>query len=208
MGLPQDERRDTETRRRKAMWDDLLSRGGPRNVAPALLRELGIYGGAAGVWVNSEVTRGVSSDQFGVAVSVLHNGHSYNDELSKDGIIYRFPKTRRWPSRDASETAALRNAYSFNVPIFVVTHSPYRHAYRDVHLGKVVAIDETAAHCRVEFGAYFQPLPSAGKVAVSPDMSVEQLRGTGLALAEGQEPHVGALQRLWARVKGGYRATT
>jgi len=208
MGLPQDERRETETRRRKAMWDNLLSRGGPRNVAPALLRELRIYGGAAGVWVHSEVTRGLSAGQCGVAVSVLHNGSSYEDDLWDDGVIYHFPKTRRPPKRDASETAALRNACSLNVPIFVVTHTPDDHARRDVHLGKVVAIDDAEAQCLIEFSACFESLAPAGKVAISPGMSAGQVGVTRFAPTQDQTPHGGALQRLWARVKGSHRATT
>jgi len=152
MGLSQDDRRDAETRRRQAMWEDLLSRGGPRNVEPALVRKLGIYGGAAGVWVNGAVTRGLSANQAGIAVSVFYNRSSYDDALWDDGLIYHFPKTRRSPSCDASETAALRNAHSFTVPIFVVTHNPCDKARRDVHLGKVVDFHDAAAQCLIEFG--------------------------------------------------------
>jgi putative restriction endonuclease len=36
---------------------------------------------------------------------VLHNGSSYDDDLSDDGIIYHFPDTERHAGRDAAETA-------------------------------------------------------------------------------------------------------
>jgi putative restriction endonuclease len=65
---------DTEVRRRQVLWESLLARGGPTNVAPGLLRELGIYGGAQGIWVNKNITGIVSPDGSGVAVGVLHNG--------------------------------------------------------------------------------------------------------------------------------------
>ena len=84
-----------ETRRRQAMWDSLIARGGPINVVPGLLRELGIYGGAQGIWVNKEVTGNQSVDGAGIAVGVLHDGSSYDDDLSDDGVIYHFPNTRR-----------------------------------------------------------------------------------------------------------------
>ena len=98
------ERTDTEIQRRKALWDSLIAQGGPTNVAPKLLRELRIYGGAQGIWVNKNTTAVASPDGVGVAVGALHNGSSYDDDLSDDGIIYHFPDTD-------SEAAALRSPY-------------------------------------------------------------------------------------------------
>src|SRR5690349_21053433 len=92
-----------EILRRREMWDSLVARGGATNVAPGLLRELGIYGGAQGVWVNKLVTENFSPDGVGIAVGLLHNGSSYADDLSDDGVIYHFPNTGRSAGRDASE---------------------------------------------------------------------------------------------------------
>jgi putative restriction endonuclease len=153
-----------ETQRRQAMWENLTARGGPTNVVPGLLRELGIYGGAQGIWVNKEITGSQSLDGAGVAVGVLHNGSSYDDDLSDEGVIYHFPNTRRSAGRDTSETAALRNALSLNVPIFVITHSPSSNARRDVHLGWVVDIDDAAALCLIEFGDARRSANSASAV--------------------------------------------
>jgi len=77
-----------ENQRRQAMWEGLVARGGPIDVLPGLLRELGIYGGAQGIWVNKSITSPGSPDGAGIAVGVLHNGSSYDDDLSDDGIIY------------------------------------------------------------------------------------------------------------------------
>jgi hypothetical protein len=45
-----------EFERRTAMWHSLLDSGGPEKVSPSLLRVLGIYGGAQGIWINKERT--------------------------------------------------------------------------------------------------------------------------------------------------------
>jgi hypothetical protein len=140
-----------EIRRRRVLWDSLVARGGPNNVAPGLLRELGIYGGAQGIWVNKALTRAGSPDGAGVAVAVLHNGSSYDDDLSDDGVIYHYPDTGRPAGRDAAETAALRNAFSLQIPIFVVTNSPSSATRRHVRVGWVIDVDDAGAQCLIEF---------------------------------------------------------
>jgi hypothetical protein len=120
--MPSDHIR-AEIQRRQALWESLVARGGPIDVLPRLLREFGIYGGAQGVWVNKSITGPGSPDGAGIAVGVLHNGASYDDDLSDDGIVYHFPDTERPVGRDAAETAALRNAFSLQIPIFVITNS-------------------------------------------------------------------------------------
>jgi putative restriction endonuclease len=135
---------------------------------PGLLRDLGIYGGGAqGVWVNKEVTGTGSPNGAGIAVAVLHNGSSYDDDLSDDGIIYHFPDTERHAGRDAAETAALRNAFSLQVPIFVVTNSPANGSRRDVRVGWVIDIDDAGALCLIKFGDIHRP------VTVSPSIEKE-----------------------------------
>src|SRR5215471_10441000 len=105
----QSEETSAEAERRHRLWETLVASGGPKDVAPRLVRELGLYRGYQGVWVNKEVTGSLSPDGAGIVVSVLHNGSSYDDDLSADGVIYHFPDTQRPGGRDASETAALRN---------------------------------------------------------------------------------------------------
>src|SRR5215471_7631244 len=92
-----------ERRRREALWKKLATSGGPNQVSPGLLRQLGLYGGAQGIWVNKEVTGTVSPNGAGVAVSVLHTGQLYDDDLSDDCLIYHFPDTDRTGDRDTSE---------------------------------------------------------------------------------------------------------
>ncbi len=71
---------EDESQRRNEMWADLLDGGGPTSVAPRRLRELGIYGGAQGIWVDKRQTASVSPDGSGVTVGLLHTGSSYADD--------------------------------------------------------------------------------------------------------------------------------
>jgi hypothetical protein len=155
---------EAEVQRRQVLWNSLLANGGPTAVLPGLLRELGIYGGAQGVWVNKSITGQASPNGAGIAVGVLHNGSSYDDDLSEDCIIYHYPNTGRSSGRDAAETDALRNAFSLHIPIFVITNSKSNSARRDVRVGWAVDIDDAGAQCRIEFADIRRPavLPSGG----------------------------------------------
>ena len=70
---------------REARWAELTSLPTWPNVSPALLREMGIYGGAAGIWLDKTTTGSISP--HGIAVSVLHTGKHYDDDLDEDGVI-------------------------------------------------------------------------------------------------------------------------
>ena len=56
---------EQERQRRKEIWEMLIVKGGPRNVTPQLIRQLGIYGGAQGVWVDKARTADLTHDDFG-----------------------------------------------------------------------------------------------------------------------------------------------
>jgi putative restriction endonuclease len=92
---------EAERARREAMWDSLRAAGGPSRLPPQLLRELGVYRGAQGIWVDTQRTRGIDGTG-GITVSLLHTGRHYADELSADGVLYHYPRTGRPPGRDRS----------------------------------------------------------------------------------------------------------
>jgi hypothetical protein len=48
---------EQERETRRSMWDRLLEADGPLSVPPNLLRDLSIYGGAQGVWVDQATDR-------------------------------------------------------------------------------------------------------------------------------------------------------
>jgi putative restriction endonuclease len=129
-----------EQARREAMWASLQAAGDSSRLPPQLLRELGVYGGAQGIWVDTERTRGIDGGG-GITVSLLHTGRHYADELSADGVLYHYPRTGRPPGRDRSEVAATKAAGRLRLPVFVVTPGPTSSS-RTVHKGWIEGWDD------------------------------------------------------------------
>ncbi|MGR5235264.1 HNH endonuclease [Vibrio rotiferianus] len=132
------------------------------DVKPSKLRDLGIYGGAAGVWVNSDVTRGVVSPSSGVAVSILHTGKNYSDNMSSKGIDYDFPNTNRNGSHDQNEIQALKNCFESKIPLFVISKASNQEL-RNVHIGLVQTFDEINAKAFIRFVAQDKLFPTANE---------------------------------------------
>ena len=127
-----------EKQRRQAMWDALPKDGSSQitqAVPPDVLRNLRVYGGAQGCWVDVENTR--LEQPYGTTVGVLHTGRHYADDLGDDGITYHYPSTRRQAGRDTSEIEATKNCSRFDLPLFVVTQPNDK--YRQVRRGWVTA---------------------------------------------------------------------
>jgi putative restriction endonuclease len=147
---------------RLAMWTQLRDEGGPFDVPKAVVRALGIYGGAQGVWVDALRTRPISGDGAGVAVGLLHTGRHYADDLSATGILYHYPRTNRPQGRDAAEIQATKNAGELALPVFVITPSPSSTQRRDVHLGWVAEWNDDDALFLVTFSdEVSDPTPSS-----------------------------------------------
>ena len=78
-----DPRVEKELEHRRSMWDALLERGGPREVPPGVLRDLAIFGGAQGVWVDKSRTSTLTGNGTGVTVGLLHTGVAYADDRQR-----------------------------------------------------------------------------------------------------------------------------
>jgi hypothetical protein len=136
---------------RMEMWSQLLQAGGPTGVAPIILRELGIYGGAQGIWVDKARTGNLIPSGDGITVSVLHTGQSYADDLAEDCIIYHYLKTRRPPARDFAEVNATKAAGHLGLPFFVVTYPSPNSTMRDVRIAWVEAWDDESGTFLMSF---------------------------------------------------------
>jgi len=147
-----------EYRRRIKMWSRLRKAGGPLGVGAGLLRELRIYGGGQGIWVDKGISGSVSPDGSGVAVGLLHTGEYYND-LSADGAIYRYRRTARAVKRDLDEISAVKNSGLLGLPVFVVTTAGPARSLRDVRVGWVEDWDNAAMAFLVVFGTIRRPIP-------------------------------------------------
>jgi hypothetical protein len=141
---------DKEKERRLRLWQSIKSQGSG-DVSAAFLRELRVYGGAQGIWVDKAKTGPIAVDGSGVTVSLLHTGRHYPDDLSEDGLIYHYPSTARPPSRDAAEVEATKNAARLGIPTFAILPGETDRTRR-VHLGWVEDWDDEASLFLVLFG--------------------------------------------------------
>jgi putative restriction endonuclease len=141
-----------EQEHRWQLWRRLADEGGPDHVSPTLLRQLGIYGGAQGVWVDKMRTESLTPDGSGVTVGLLHTGSSYADDLDEGGVIYHYPKTHRASGRDAAEVTATKTAQALGLPVFVIFYPRPNSNVRNVRLGWVEAWDDDAGIFLITFG--------------------------------------------------------
>lgn len=143
--------RDGEGARR---WDAWLALGHPapdQRIQPQALRSTTLYGGAQGIFVDRKRTASAEFPE-GVAVSVLHTGVHYPDELSDDGIVYHYPETKRPASRDANEVSALKNAGQAGVPVLVITRPAPSSSSRHARWGWVADADDRCSQVYIAFG--------------------------------------------------------
>ncbi len=87
-------------------------------LTPGEVRELGVYGGASGVWVDKMRTQEFARE--GVAVGLLHTGRHYDDDIDETGVLYHYPTTQRQGWRDNNEIQSIKNAKLLKLPIFVI----------------------------------------------------------------------------------------
>ncbi len=126
---------ETERQCRRSLWHQIALEQDLKSVEPHRLRELGIYGGAQGIWVDKLHTANSETGPDGVTVGILHTGRHYEDDLSEDGVIYHYPKTSRPPARDAAEVQATKNAMHHQLPVFVVLPGKESKTRRSLKLG-------------------------------------------------------------------------
>lgn len=139
-----------EIERRRRLFNAITYVDIAVGVTAGQLRELGIYSGAAGVWVNTALTKGIVSDNAGVAVSIMHTGKDYSDDFSDQGINYDFPATKRNGSYDQNEIQALKNCYDAKIPLFVISKSANK-KLRDVHIGLIENFDNEQNKAYIKF---------------------------------------------------------
>ena len=115
-------------------------------LSPGEVRELGIYGGASGVWVDKTRTQEFAKE--GVAVGLLHTGLHYDDDIDESGVLYHYPTTQRPESRDNNEIQSIKNAKSLRLPIFVIRNVGVR---RRINLAWLEDFDDDLRICVLTF---------------------------------------------------------
>lgn len=151
----------TEFLRRESMWNGIISGGGPHDVTAGLIRQLGIYSGARGIYINQEITKSVNAPS-GVAVSFLHTGKSYADDLTENGVLYHYPRTKK-PGHDKIEIAAAKEAYRAGLPVFVIGPGS-KLSKRSVYRGYVERYDDELGALLITFtSGELPPAPPVGE---------------------------------------------
>lgn len=131
---------------RDLVWEHLQADPTWPRVRPTLLRDLGLYGGGAGVWADLDNTRALTEN--GVAVSILHTGDHYDDDLDDRGILYYYPATKRRGSHDQNEVQSVKNAMLLAMRVFVVIKV---REFREVRRAWVVDFDDSSSQFLLEF---------------------------------------------------------
>jgi putative restriction endonuclease len=166
---------DSETKRRLDLWHT-ISKERLDDLEPARLRDLGIYGGAQGIWVDKAHTASPEIGLDGVTVAILHTGRHYADDLSDDGVIYHYPTTSRPAARDAAEVQATKNAITHHIPIFIVLPGTESKSRRSLKLGWVCDFDDSNRQFLILFGDEHPPSYSKAETATEPFQLVEERR--------------------------------
>ncbi|OMF17024.1 hypothetical protein BK131_03350 [Paenibacillus amylolyticus] len=136
-----------ESARRDSMWNRLVNEYDPNNVEPGILNQSRIFLGQAGIYRDASTTQSYTEDKAGIAVSILHTGRHYADEISENELIYHYPVTNRIGSTDSNEIQSVKNVAVFNLPIFVISELKNM---RKVQMGKVVSWDDLAKTFLIE----------------------------------------------------------
>lgn len=137
---------ELEITRRLDAWNTLQKSPNWPILTAGEIRDLGLYGGASGVWVDK--TRTSAIYPVGIAVGLLHTGKHYDDDVDETGVLYHYPTTERPAARDANEIQAIKNAQLLGVPVFVFEN--YQHGKR-VNLAWVNDFDDSLRICVLTF---------------------------------------------------------
>jgi hypothetical protein len=108
---------DGEIDRRQAIYEQIQSENSNGSIPSSMVSELGVFRGQRGIFRNMDHTDEII--EGGLAIGLLHTGKSYSDDLTEQGVLYDFPKTKSLGT-DAADIRSLHNAFKHKVPVFVV----------------------------------------------------------------------------------------
>jgi len=138
-----------ESKRRYELWNQ-LKQFPLGEVNASDINNKNIYRGQAGIYCDKKYTSSLTNNGSGVAVSILHTGRHYSDELTADGMLYNYPNTNRPKSHDINEIIAAKNTMQLSLPIFVILPG-LNNKLREVKLGWVIDFDDEAEVFLINF---------------------------------------------------------
>jgi len=154
--------------------------------SPTVIRDLRIYGGAAGIWVDRATTSVTTRDPIGAAVSVNHTGEHYPDDLSDTGLIYHYPVTKRRGLTDSNEIDATKRTRDLGLPLFALLKNADDDTKRDVRIGWVTDWDDVAQEFLIIF-------------AESAPLIVDRPRAEDPFVLKDEKNHQRKASSFWAR---------
>lgn len=158
-----------ELKLRRNLWEEIGGEDFAEKIPPSTLRDLDLYGGQQGIWVDKKRTSKLTDNGYGIAVSVLHKGDVYPDDFDETGVIYHYPNTNRPKSRDIGEIEAVKNCKRHNLPVFVIRENPDDKSLRDVFWGNVTYWNDGSEVFIIEFGETDRDI---GKLEIIDDFQV------------------------------------
>lgn len=138
-----------ERNRRFSLWRELRNYGGPGEVKPAIVKQLGLHRGQQGIYRDLNRTQALGYTS-GVAVGILHTGRIYSDDLWEESLVYHFPVTVRG-GRDTAETLSIKLCRELQIPLFVVVRPHPSATTRNVHLGWVQDWNDQDSSILIQF---------------------------------------------------------
>jgi len=154
--------------------------------SPTVIRNLRIYGGAAGIWVDRAITSVTTSDPIGAAVSVNHTIEHYPDDLSETGLIYDYPVTKRPGLTDTNAIEATKRTRDLGLPLFVLLTNDDDDTKRDVRIGWVTDWDDVVQKFLIIF-------------AESAPIIVARPRDQDPFILKDEKSHQRKVSSFWAR---------
>lgn len=172
-----------EREHRFVLWRELASRGGPRGVRPALVKQLGLHRGQQGIFRDIARTEALGYSS-GVAVGLLHTGRVYSDDVTDEGLIYHYPATVRG-GRDENEVRSIKLCRELHLPLFVIVKPHPSATTRDVRLGWVQNWNDRDSSILIQFSeSEAEPNYVDTSVLDESDFQLKQKRRTRRALAK------------------------
>ncbi|MGV8931951.1 MAG: HNH endonuclease [Luteimonas sp.] len=136
-------------------------------IPASIIRGLGVYGRYRGTYTElASSDDGTASPR--IALSMLHTGRHYADDLSENSLIYHYPATGQ-PGLDRSDIDAGKTALLLKLPVFVVLYPTVGDSDREVKVAYVIEADDANKQFLLSFGeqppAVSPPIDEAGFAA-------------------------------------------
>jgi putative restriction endonuclease len=129
---------------RLEVWKSLkkISQG---QIKASYIRDLKLFKGMAGI----------CRDESGLAISFLHTGKKYPDDVFDTGLTYHYPETDRKGSHDKNEIESAKQCLNSETPIFIILPGNEAET-RTIKLGWIIDYDDNSKMFLIEYSD-FQP---------------------------------------------------